>query len=65
MTRYLSLNELSRQVDANYAFLHKLVRNGELLPDGFSGRFFLFQESRVDEIKKLVLQKRPTPNSFL
>jgi hypothetical protein len=65
MTRFLSLNELSRRVDAPYALLSKLVLSGELIPDGMSGRFMLFELSRVDEIQKLVLQKRPTPKSFL
>jgi hypothetical protein len=65
MTRFLSLNELSRQADAPYALLLKLVRAGELLPDGISGRFLLFDFNRVPEIQKLVLRKRTIPKSFL
>jgi hypothetical protein len=63
-TRFLSLNEASRRVDAPYALLQKLVETGELKPDGISGRSLLFDVSRVDEIQKLVRQKRPTPKSF-
>lgn len=58
MTRLLSLNELARKVDCPYARLLKMVRSGEILPDGVSGRFLFFDERRLDQILTLLKARR-------
>ena len=51
---YLSLSELARKANVcNYTVV-RLVGNGVIKPDGFTGRMALFQLSRWPELKTAI-----------
>jgi hypothetical protein len=58
MTRLLTLNEISRKLDVPYQTLLAMTRRGELLPNSISGRYFLFDSSRLTEIAQFVDGRR-------
>jgi hypothetical protein len=61
MKRAYTLNELSREVHEPYTSLLAFVRTGQLIPDRCTSRFFIFDESRLGEIKAFLLSIRRHP----
>jgi hypothetical protein len=57
--RYLTLAEIGRKLDIPYGRLYQLVQRGRLVPDAKSGALYLFNETSVSRVQRLLTRLFP------